>query len=59
MMKKIYTSPEARLMSFISAERLATGVIDFDDLMKVEIGTSTEGTTVSANDINLPATGNA
>lgn len=46
-MKELYTSPEAKFLAFAPAERLASGLVDFDKLLEVDYGYT--GVSVNAN----------
>ena len=47
MMKELYTSPEVKLISFVSEERLANNGVDFSDLV------ANKPASVDDGDINI------
>ena len=56
-MKELYTSPEMKLVCFAPVEKLASGIVDFDEFFTVkgDMTFGTEGAISGHNDLDVEA----
>lgn len=56
-MKELYTSPEMKLVCFAPVEKLASGIVDFDEFFALQGGMelTKNGASDGANDLDVNA----